>query len=131
MIAADTSVIVAFLGGEDDDSVDAFDRALTNRCVVLPPVVLSELLSDPSVPQSVVEMLLRIPLLPISPGFWERAGRTRASVVRRRHKARLADTLIAQSCIDSKVALITRDQDFRHFSEYCGLELVLSTARGR
>lgn len=130
MIAADTSVIVAFLGGEDDGSVDAFDRALTNKCVVLPPVVLSELLSDPSIPQALVEMLLKIPLLPITPGFWERAGRTRASLLGRKHKARLADTLIAQACIDSQVALITRDHDFRHFSRYCGLELVSASVRG-
>jgi predicted nucleic acid-binding protein len=30
-------------------------------------------------------------------------------------KARLADALIAQACIDHDVALITRDKDFRHF----------------
>jgi predicted nucleic acid-binding protein len=41
----------------------------------------------------------------------------------RRLRARLADTLIAQSCIDNDVALITRDADFRHFAKYCGLRL--------
>jgi predicted nucleic acid-binding protein len=30
-------------------------------------------------------------------------------------KAKLADTLIAQSCLDHDVPLITRDGDFRHF----------------
>jgi predicted nucleic acid-binding protein len=30
---------------------------------------------------------------------------------------RLADTLIAQSCIDHHVPLITRDVDFRHFAK--------------
>jgi predicted nucleic acid-binding protein len=38
-------------------------------------------------------------------------------------KARLADALIAQACIDSDVALITRDRDFRHFAKHCGLKL--------
>jgi len=36
----------------------------------------------------------------------------------------LADTLIAQSCIDYRVPLITRDSDFRHFAKYCGLILL-------
>jgi predicted nucleic acid-binding protein len=56
-----------------------------------------------------------LPLLEPTPGFWERAGLLRASIVARRHKARLADTLIAQTCIDHGVPLVTRDLDFRHF----------------
>jgi predicted nucleic acid-binding protein len=41
----------------------------------------------------------------------------------KRLKAKVADTLIAQSCIDHDVALITRDGDFRHFAKHCGLKL--------
>jgi predicted nucleic acid-binding protein len=36
-------------------------------------------------------------------------------------KARLADTLIAQSCLDHGVPLITHDTDFRHFAALRGL----------
>ncbi len=128
MIATDTSVIVAYLDDESDRSVETFDDALANKCVVLPPVVLSELLSDPAIPEPLATVLLQIPLLPITPGYWERAGRTRASILKHGHKARLADTLIAQSCLDSNVPLLTRDDDFRHFSRYCGLELLLAPA---
>jgi hypothetical protein len=71
-------------------------------------------------------MLLRIPLLAIASGFWERVDRTRAPIIRRRHKARLVDALAAQPCIDSKVALKARDQDFCAFSRHCSLELVLT-----
>jgi predicted nucleic acid-binding protein len=38
-------------------------------------------------------------------------------------RAKTADALIAQSCIDHDVALITRDRDFRHFVRHCGLKL--------
>jgi predicted nucleic acid-binding protein len=38
-------------------------------------------------------------------------------------KAKVADALIAQSCIDHDVALITRDRGFRHFAKHCGLRL--------
>lgn len=68
MIAADTRVIVAFLNDEADHSVEVFDEALANKCVVLPPVVLSELLSDPAIPEPLAAVLLQIPLLPVTPG---------------------------------------------------------------
>jgi hypothetical protein len=38
-------------------------------------------------------------------------------------RAKTADALIAQSCIDHDVALIARDRDFRHFVRHCGLKL--------
>jgi predicted nucleic acid-binding protein len=39
-------------------------------------------------------------------------------------KAKLADTLIAQLCIDHEVPLITRDRDISHFQKFCGLKLL-------
>lgn len=39
-------------------------------------------------------------------------------------KAKLADTLIAQSCLDHDVTLVTRDDDFRHFAAARGLKLL-------
>jgi predicted nucleic acid-binding protein len=45
--------------------------------------------------------------------------------VTRKHRARLADTLIAQSCIDHGVRLVTRDADFRHFARIGGLRLAV------
>jgi predicted nucleic acid-binding protein len=39
-------------------------------------------------------------------------------------KAKLAVTLIAQLCIDHEMPLITRDRDFSHFQNFCGLKLL-------
>lgn len=55
------------------------------------------------------------PLLEIRDGYWQRAGELRARVLARGAKARLADTLVAQSCLDQDAALITLDDDFRAF----------------
>jgi predicted nucleic acid-binding protein len=46
----------------------------------------------------------------------------RAGVIAKGHKAKLADTLIAQSCLDHGVALVTRDPDFARFAA-AGLRL--------
>ncbi len=66
----------------------------------------------------------QIPLLEATTGFWERAGRLRAKVISRRRRARLADTLIAQSCLDNDLVLITRDLDFRAFAEIADLKIL-------
>jgi predicted nucleic acid-binding protein len=124
MIAADTSTWVAFLEGGGGADVQLLDRALADRQVVMAPVVLTELLSDPKLPSPVARTLAEIPLIEITAGFWERAGTLRAKVLRKRRRARLGDALIAQCCIDGGVRLVTRDRDFRAFSEAAGLRLI-------
>ena len=69
--------------------------------------------------------LAEIPLLEIQPRYWERAGALRAKALAKRRKARLGDALIAQSCVDRGVPLLTRDRDFRAFVESANLALVI------
>ena len=89
------------------------------------PVVLTELLSDPNLPANVASMLIMIPLLEIVEGYWRRAGELRATVLAKRRKSRLGDAMIAQSCLDAKISLLTRDGDYRAFAETAGLDLVV------
>lgn len=124
MIAADTSSMVAFLRGDDGDDVELIQSALDHRQLALPPVVLTELLSDPALPDKVRELLSALPILEVEPGFWERAGLLRASVLRQKKKARVADALIAQSCLDQSSPLVTRDRDVRHFAAAAKLPLL-------
>lgn len=123
MIAVDTSSLVAFFNGQSGSDVDLVGRAWSDKQVILPPVVLSELLSQPRLPDDFVSDLLQIPLLEITDGYWGRAGLNRAKLLTRGLKARLADSLIAQSCMDHQTVLITRDGDFAKFKKYCGLLL--------
>ena len=123
MVALDTSSIVAYLAGEEGEDVGAVDTLLENEQGVLPPVVVTELLSGREVQGRAAALFLAIPQLVILDGYWERAGQLRANLRRRGLKAGVADTLIAQSCLDHDVALVTRDQDFRHFARHAGLRL--------
>lgn len=122
MIAADTSTWISFFEGEQGDDVLALARALESRQVVMPPPVLTELLSDPELSASVARTLLELPLVALKDGFWHRAGRLRAKVLAGNRKARLGDALIAQCCMDADIALITGDGDFKAFSS--GLNLL-------
>jgi predicted nucleic acid-binding protein len=123
VIAADTSTWVAFLEGSGGEDTDWLDRALEDSQLVMVPVVLTELLSDPKLPSDVAETISEVPLIEIASGYWQRAGALRAKVLARRRKARLGDALIAQSCIDRGTPLITRDRDFD--------ELTLKLSRDR
>lgn len=124
MIAADTSSLIAFLEGAAGQDVEVIQSALDHEQLALPPVVLTELLSDPGLSSSVRSVLVALPQLQIEPGYWERAGLLRASILARRRKARVADALIAQSCLDQSVPLVTRDRDFRAFARAAGLALL-------
>jgi predicted nucleic acid-binding protein len=97
VIAADTSSMIAFLQGDRGDDADVIQSALDHQQLALPPVVLTELLSDPAISRPVRTLLAGLPILDIEPGYWERAGLLRASVLKQKKKARVADALIAQS----------------------------------
>ena len=127
MIAADTSTWIAFLQGDAGRDVETLDQSLENRQVLMAPPVLTELLSDPNVTTELSNTLSELPLIEIQPGFWRRAGALRASVLAKRRKARLGDSLIAQSCLDAGIPLLTRDRDFRAFAEAASLDILLDT----
>src|ERR1019366_6080260 len=128
MIAVDTSTWMGFLEGDGGRDADLLDRALQDRQVLMVPVVLTEMLSDPKLPSEVSETLSELPPIEVGPGYWHREGKRGARVLARRRKARLGDALIAQSCIDRGIPLLTRDRDFRSFAEAAGLDLVIGPA---
>jgi predicted nucleic acid-binding protein len=124
VIAVDTSSMIAFLEGDRGGDVELVQSALEHHQLALPPVVLSELLSDPALPGKVRDLLASLPILQVEPGYWARAGVLRASILKDKKKARVADALIAQSCLDQSALLVTRDKDFRHFARAASLPLL-------
>ena len=125
MIAADSSTWIAFLEGAPGQDAQLLERGLGDRQVLMVPVVLTELLSEPMLSSEVAATLSEIPMIEVEPGYWHRAGLLRAKVLSMRRKARLGDALIAQTCIDRGIALLTRDKDFRAFADAARLNLVL------
>lgn len=123
MIAADTSSLAAYLKGEAGTDAEKLDDALAGHTLALPPVVVTEILSDPASAEVTRHHIRDVPILEPTLGYWERAGALRRLLRTRGFKAKVGDALIAQSCLDHDVALITRDRDFRHFAKYCGLKL--------
>jgi len=125
MLCLDTSSMIAYLEGATGVDVEAVDQALSDQVGAFASVTISELLSDPHLPRRVKNPILTLPVLSVGNGYWERAGLLRARILRGGRKAKLADTLIAQSCLDHHVILVTRDKDFRLFEKFVGLRLFL------
>ena len=123
MIAVDSSSLVDYLAGASGTDVRALEVALTARTVYLPPVVLAEVLSQPTRGGDAGAFIRSLPLLDLQAGYWERAGELRKKLIVAGRKAQLADSLIAQACLDYDVPLITRDADFKAFVRY-GLKLL-------
>ena len=123
MIAVDSSTLIAYLSGDVGADLEALDTGLLAGEAALPPVVLTEMLCEPTLSDAHRNLLLNLPRLELLPDYWVRAAALRSTIIAHRLRARLADTLIAQSCLDHDVALIARDRDFRHFVRYCGLKL--------
>lgn len=123
MIACDTSSLIAYFAGEGGEDVAAVAECLRQNAMLLPAVVLTEILSDPHLPRELSVLLRQIPLIPLQDGYWIRAGELRSRLLARKLKSRVADALIAQSCLDADISLITRDRDFRHYVKHGGLKL--------
>ncbi len=124
MTCADTSSLVAYIQGEQGPDVELVDRALADYSLLLAPVSVTELLSGPLVTPSLEIFILGIQRLEIKAGYWERAGKLRASLMRHGYRPKIADTLIAQICLDHGVPLVTRDRDFVSFQKFAGLRVL-------
>ena len=123
MIAVDTSSLIAFLAGDEGADIDLIHQAVAEDRLRLPPPVLAELLSSRAQAEQMDYLLQVVPLLELLPDYWARAGLMRRTLLAAGRKARLADVLIAQACLDADVALITRDTDFAAIAAMCGLKL--------
>lgn len=123
MIAADSSSIIAYFGGSAGPDVELIGAALEGHTLMLPPPVVSELYTGFLTNAGFEEIFEAAQILPLTDGFWRRAGETRGQLLAKGLKARFPDALIAQSCIDAGIPLITRDTDYRHFAKWCGLVL--------
>jgi predicted nucleic acid-binding protein len=124
MICADTSTWINFLSAVPSATTEPLANSLRDSSAIVSPPVLTELMSLGGVKASgESQVILQLPRLALSEDFWQRAGEMRRQLLRKSLKARAMDCLIAQSCIDADVLLLTDDSDFRHFATF-GLRLL-------
>lgn len=123
IVAVDTNVLARALDGLRDRSTTLLREALRTNSARLPPIVVTEMLSNPRMTEGSQLLVRSLPQLEVFEGMWERAGLMRADLKRRGFKAAVGDCIIAQCCIDHGLPLLTFDRDFRHFT-FAGLKLL-------
>jgi predicted nucleic acid-binding protein len=91
MIATGTSSLVAYFNGHSGADVDRLTAAFAASDLVLPPVVVSELLSDPASGPTIEELIRQVPALEPHADYWLRAGVSRRRLIEQGLKARLGE----------------------------------------
>src|SRR5580704_3897043 len=81
VIAVDTSCWVAYFAGEGARCRPSPPRPLGEW--ILPPVVLTELLSSPSAARTIGTSMVQLPKLETLDDYWERAGPLRSRILAR------------------------------------------------
>jgi hypothetical protein len=123
VIVLDTSSLQRYLAGILGRDTKAVADAVARDEAYLPPVVVTEALSNPSLDDRGIARIRALPVLRLSEGYWIRTGEMRADLIRQQRKAKLGDALIAQTCLDYDAPLITYDDDFDNFVDL-GLKLL-------
>lgn len=123
MIAVDTNVLRRYFRGVIDSHTAIVAEAINSDDAFLPPIVLTEAMSNPDLHDHEFVRTCSLPLLTLFHGYWLRAGNLRRQLITDHRAAPIADCLIAQACIDAGVPLLTDDGGFTRYIEF-GLKLL-------
>ena len=124
MIVADTSVLIPWAAGAATPKTELLNTHLATATLFVVPVTIAELMSARVLTPEIEALADALAVLELKQGYWTRVGLLRGRCLAAGRRARLADTMIAQACLDSGLPLLTEDSDFSVFSELAGLELV-------
>lgn len=124
MIVADSSVLIPWAEGLITDRTDLVQSHLEQRSLFIVPISITELLSARDLRPEIRVVAETLNLLELTEGYWARAGLLRGKCLAAGRRARMADTLIAQACLDANLPLLTDDADFAVFQFIGGLKLV-------
>lgn len=119
----DTSVWIDFFAGQP---AVALEDALAAGSVILPPIVLSELVSgtrSESDREKLDRALSSLPLVPTSRAHWLRVGELRAFLARRGVSISTPDAHVARCALDLDALLVSRDRIFSAVARHTPLRL--------
>jgi predicted nucleic acid-binding protein len=124
LIVADSSVLIPWAEGNPTDKTRLLRFHMQQGTLRVAPVSITELLSAPNLRSEIRLIAETLDLLELQGGYWARAGLLRGKCLAAGRRARLADALIAQACLDADLPLLTNDADFEVFQLIGGLKLV-------
>ena len=122
-VVVDTSAWIHFFNGSDADNVA---EALEHGAAVLPPIVVSELITGATTQkqrQAVGELLQDAPIhaTPLEP--WIRVGDLRRTLAQKGLAVTIPDAHVAQCALDLDAVLLSSDGVFSSIAKHVRLRL--------
>jgi predicted nucleic acid-binding protein len=124
LIVADSSVLIPWAEGDTTKKTDLLRHHIEQQTLCVAPISITELLSARDLRPEIRLLADALRVLELKDGYWSRAGLLRGQCLASGRRARLADALIAQACLDADLPLLTNDKDFEVFQVIGGLKLV-------
>ena len=122
-VVVDTSVWIDFFAGSDTESVS---EALEQGWVVLPPIVVSELISGAATQaqrQAIGNLLQDAPLHQTPLEHWIRVGDLRRKLAQKGLSVTTPDAHVAQCALDLDSTLLSSDAVFTSIAKHVRLRL--------
>jgi predicted nucleic acid-binding protein len=122
-LVVDTSVWIDFLAGRP---ADALEDALAQGMVVLPPIVVSELISGARRERqrsAIVDLLGDLTVHDTPLDHWFRVGDLRRGLAARGVAVSTPDAHVAQCALDRDAVLLSRDDVFKRIARVTPLRL--------
>jgi predicted nucleic acid-binding protein len=122
-VVADTSVWIDFLRGR---SVPALDEALRNSLVVLPPLVVSELVTGARLKnerQAIEHLIGKLSIHDTPLVHWIHVGELRRFLKDQGVSVSTPDSHVAQCALDRDAILLSRDTVFSHIARLTPLRV--------
>ena len=120
---ADTSVLIDHVNGR---RVHALDLALAGELLIVPPLVISELVSGATHAKetaAIAELIRNLRIHQTDLRHWIAVGDLRRDLASHGVNLTIPDAHVAQCAIDLDATLITRDKVFNLVSHYIPLRL--------
>jgi predicted nucleic acid-binding protein len=118
VVVADTSVLIEHVNGR---IVDAVEEALANELLILPPLVISELVTGGigfNETMAIADVLRLARMHETSLHHWIAVGDLRRDLGRHGLKVTIPDAHVTQCVIDLDATLIARDNIFRLIAQH-------------
>ncbi len=122
-VIGDTSALVDYLYGRGSQAIE---DAIREETLVLPPIVISELLSGSDAPlrrAAIAEVLKDLPMHAVGRPHWTDVGNMRNDLKRHGLTVTIPDAHVAQCALDLDAPLLSRDDIFRLIAERVPLRL--------
>lgn len=122
-VVIDTSVWIHFFNGSDTDNVA---EALEHGVAVLPPIVVSELITGATTQkqrQAIGELLQDAPVHATPLEHWIRVGDLRRTLAQKGLAVSIPDAHVAQCALDLDAVLLSSDGVFSAMAKHVQLRL--------